>query len=125
MRACFLGEETRKCGYSFIVYAATLPEDSHIRWIRFTSLHSFSRCLKCNVMTCRAERIFQSSSQKKKKKEKRRKQGYIYIKALDAICTDVFWMGGFTEQSIPSASHTWADVRGEVLLRPSHVRRDC
>lgn len=109
----------------FIVCTATLPEDSHIRWIRFTSLHSFSRCLKCNVMTCRAERIFQSSSQKKKKKEKRRKQGYIYIKALDAICTDVFWMGGFTEQSIPSASHTWADVRGEVLLRPSHVRRDC
>lgn len=93
-----------------------------LRWIRFTSLHSFSRCLKCNVMTCRAERIFQSSSQKKKEGNR---DIYIYIKALDAICTDVFWMGGFTEQSIPSASHTWADVRGEVLLRPSHVRRDC
>lgn len=66
--------------------------------------------------------FFQSSSQKKKEGNR---DIYIYIKALDAICTDVFWMGGFTEQSIPSASHTWADVRGEVLLRPSHVRRDC
>lgn len=121
MRACLERRQGNVVIFC-IVCTATLPEDSHIRWIRFTSLHSFSRCLKCNVMTCRAERIFQSSSQKKKEGNR---DIYIYIKALDAICTDVFWMGGFTEQSIPSASHTWADVRGEVLLRPSHVRRDC
>ena len=105
----FFGRGDREMWLFFIVHTWRFS----YKLDQIYSLQGFSWCLKCNVMTRRAERIFQSGGLQLTKKKK--KKGNRDVKASDAICTDVFWMGGFTEQSIPSAS-TPGQMWGESII---------
>ena len=108
----FFGRGDREMWLFFIVHTWRFS----YKLDQIYSLQGLSWCLKCNVMTRRAERICQSGGlQLTKKKKKKGKQGCKGFRCYLHWCVLDGWIH---RAKHPISLHTWADVRGEHYYDP-------